>query len=132
MILRFLISQNCVWTILRAFIRLPHHAHFNSERAKGSRIRDEQGPLEYRTIELPKCGEDEVSRQHQEHRGVPYRPPCVDYERELLFKRYPALRRFDEALKVSQAKPGQWVAISGAGGGHLAVQYAVAMGLRMT
>jgi NADPH-dependent curcumin reductase CurA len=70
--------------------------------------------------------------QHQEHRGVPYRPPCVDYVRELLFTRYPALRRFDEALKVSQAEPGQWVAVSGAaGGGHLAAQYAVAMGLRM-
>ncbi|KAG6818563.1 hypothetical protein H0H93_003951 [Arthromyces matolae] len=37
------------------------------------------------------------------------------------------------ALKQSQAKIGDWVAISGAGGGlgHLAVQYAVAMGLRV-
>lgn len=37
-----------------------------------------------------------------------------------------------KALKVSDAKPGQWVAIFGIGGlGHLAVQYAVAMGLRV-
>lgn len=37
-----------------------------------------------------------------------------------------------KALKVSGAKPGQWVAIFGIGGlGHLAVQYAVAMGLRV-
>ncbi len=37
-----------------------------------------------------------------------------------------------KALKVSQAKPGNWVAIFGIGGlGHLAVQYAVAMGLRV-
>ncbi|KAH0583421.1 hypothetical protein H2248_009050 [Termitomyces sp. 'cryptogamus'] len=36
-------------------------------------------------------------------------------------------------LKQSRAKIGDWVAISGAGGGlgHLAVQYAVAMGLRV-
>ena len=37
-----------------------------------------------------------------------------------------------KALKVSDAKPGQWVAVFGVGGlGHLAVQYAVAMGLRV-
>ncbi|MEI6894291.1 MAG: alcohol dehydrogenase AdhP [Colwellia sp.] len=37
-----------------------------------------------------------------------------------------------KALKVSGAKPGQWVAIFGIGGlGHLAVQYAVAMGLNV-
>ncbi|MCO4785621.1 MAG: alcohol dehydrogenase AdhP [Marinomonas atlantica] len=37
-----------------------------------------------------------------------------------------------KALKVSDAKPGQWVAVFGIGGlGHLAVQYAVAMGLRV-
>ena len=37
-----------------------------------------------------------------------------------------------KALKVSKAKPGNWVAIFGIGGlGHLAVQYAVAMGLRV-
>ena len=37
-----------------------------------------------------------------------------------------------KALKVSAAKPGDWVAIFGIGGlGHLAVQYAVAMGLRV-
>jgi len=37
-----------------------------------------------------------------------------------------------KALKVSEAKPGQWVAVFGVGGlGHLAVQYAVAMGLRV-
>ncbi|PKI18109.1 alcohol dehydrogenase AdhP [Colwellia sp. 12G3] len=37
-----------------------------------------------------------------------------------------------KALKVSTAKPGQWVAIFGIGGlGHLAVQYAVAMGLNV-
>ncbi|MFC3034346.1 alcohol dehydrogenase AdhP [Pseudoalteromonas fenneropenaei] len=37
-----------------------------------------------------------------------------------------------KALKVSGAKPGHWVAIFGIGGlGHLAVQYAVAMGLRV-
>ncbi len=37
-----------------------------------------------------------------------------------------------KGLKVTEAKPGQWVVISGIGGlGHLAVQYAVAMGLRV-
>lgn len=37
-----------------------------------------------------------------------------------------------KGLKVSDAKPGQWVAISGIGGlGHLAVQYARAMGMRV-
>jgi propanol-preferring alcohol dehydrogenase len=37
-----------------------------------------------------------------------------------------------KALKVSQAKPGDWVAIFGIGGlGHLAVQYAIAMGLNV-
>ena len=37
-----------------------------------------------------------------------------------------------KALKVSEIKPGQWVAIFGVGGlGHLAVQYAVAMGLNV-
>ncbi|PTB30932.1 alcohol dehydrogenase AdhP [Photobacterium phosphoreum] len=37
-----------------------------------------------------------------------------------------------KALKVSQAKPGNWVAIVGVGGlGHLAIQYAVAMGLNV-
>lgn len=37
-----------------------------------------------------------------------------------------------KALKVSDVKPGQWVAIFGIGGlGHLAVQYAVAMGMRV-
>jgi len=37
-----------------------------------------------------------------------------------------------KALKVSDAKPGNWVAIFGIGGlGHLAVQYAVAMGLKV-
>jgi propanol-preferring alcohol dehydrogenase len=35
-----------------------------------------------------------------------------------------------KGIKETQAKPGQWVAISGIGGlGHLAVQYAKAMGL---
>jgi alcohol dehydrogenase, propanol-preferring len=36
-------------------------------------------------------------------------------------------------LKESGAKPGEWVALPGAGGGlgHLAVQYATAMGLRV-
>jgi propanol-preferring alcohol dehydrogenase len=35
-----------------------------------------------------------------------------------------------KGIKVSEAKPGQWIAISGAGGlGHLAIQYAKAMGL---
>ncbi|THU93240.1 NAD(P)-binding protein [Dendrothele bispora CBS 962.96] len=38
-----------------------------------------------------------------------------------------------KAVKQSNAKIGDWIAISGAGGGlgHLAVQYAVAMGLRV-
>ncbi|MEZ0053135.1 propanol-preferring alcohol dehydrogenase [Mycobacterium sp. MAA66] len=37
-----------------------------------------------------------------------------------------------KGLKVSGALPGQWVAISGIGGlGHIAVQYAHAMGLRV-
>jgi len=37
-----------------------------------------------------------------------------------------------KALKVSGAKPGDWVAIYGIGGlGHVAVQYAKAMGLRV-
>lgn len=37
-----------------------------------------------------------------------------------------------KALKSSEVKPGQWVVISGIGGlGHIAVQYAVAMGMRV-
>lgn len=37
-----------------------------------------------------------------------------------------------KALKVSEAKPGEWVAIFGFGGlGHLAIQYAKAMGLNV-
>lgn len=37
-----------------------------------------------------------------------------------------------KALKVTSAKPGQWVAIVGVGGlGHLAIQYAVAMGMNV-
>lgn len=37
-----------------------------------------------------------------------------------------------KGLKVSGARPGQWVVISGIGGlGHIAVQYAKAMGLRV-
>ncbi len=37
-----------------------------------------------------------------------------------------------KGLKMTEAKPGQWVVISGIGGlGHLAVQYAKAMGLRV-
>ncbi|MFJ7750279.1 alcohol dehydrogenase AdhP [Arthrobacter sp. NPDC097144] len=37
-----------------------------------------------------------------------------------------------KGLKVSEARPGQWVVISGIGGlGHIAVQYAKAMGLRV-
>ena len=37
-----------------------------------------------------------------------------------------------KGLKMSEAKPGDWVVISGIGGlGHLAVQYGVAMGLRV-
>jgi propanol-preferring alcohol dehydrogenase len=35
-----------------------------------------------------------------------------------------------KGIKQTEAKPGQWIAISGAGGlGHLAIQYAKAMGL---
>jgi propanol-preferring alcohol dehydrogenase len=37
-----------------------------------------------------------------------------------------------KGLKETEARPGQWVAISGVGGlGHMAVQYARAMGLRV-
>lgn len=37
-----------------------------------------------------------------------------------------------KGLKMTEAKPGQWVTVSGIGGlGHIAVQYAVAMGLRV-
>jgi len=37
-----------------------------------------------------------------------------------------------KALKVSTVKPGQWMAIVGVGGlGHLAIQYAVAMGMNV-
>jgi len=37
-----------------------------------------------------------------------------------------------KGIKESAAKPGQWIAISGAGGlGHLAIQYAKAMGLQV-
>ncbi|MBI5341327.1 MAG: alcohol dehydrogenase AdhP [Mycolicibacterium rufum] len=37
-----------------------------------------------------------------------------------------------KGLKVTDTRPGQWVAISGIGGlGHVAVQYATAMGLRV-
>ena len=37
-----------------------------------------------------------------------------------------------KALKVTEAKPGEWVVISGIGGlGHIAVQYARAMGLHV-
>jgi propanol-preferring alcohol dehydrogenase len=37
-----------------------------------------------------------------------------------------------KGLKVTEARPGEWVAISGVGGlGHLAVQYAKVMGLRV-
>ncbi|MGO4298188.1 alcohol dehydrogenase AdhP [Glutamicibacter sp. MCAF14] len=37
-----------------------------------------------------------------------------------------------KGLKMTEVKPGQWVAISGIGGlGHIAVQYAVAMGMRV-
>lgn len=37
-----------------------------------------------------------------------------------------------KGLKMTEARPGQWVAISGIGGlGHIAVQYAVAMGLHV-
>ncbi len=37
-----------------------------------------------------------------------------------------------KGLKETEVKPGQWVAISGIGGlGHMAVQYALAMGMRV-
>jgi propanol-preferring alcohol dehydrogenase len=37
-----------------------------------------------------------------------------------------------KGLKMTEARPGQWVVISGIGGlGHIAVQYAAAMGLRV-
>jgi propanol-preferring alcohol dehydrogenase len=37
-----------------------------------------------------------------------------------------------KGIKVSDARPGEWIAISGAGGlGHLAIQYAKAMGLNV-
>ncbi len=37
-----------------------------------------------------------------------------------------------KGLKRTEVKPGQWVVISGIGGlGHIAVQYAVAMGMRV-
>jgi propanol-preferring alcohol dehydrogenase len=37
-----------------------------------------------------------------------------------------------KGLKVTQARPGEWVVVSGVGGlGHLAVQYAKAMGLKV-
>ena len=37
-----------------------------------------------------------------------------------------------KSLKLTGVRPGQWVAISGIGGlGHIAVQYAVAMGMRV-
>lgn len=37
-----------------------------------------------------------------------------------------------KGLKVTHTRPGQWVAISGIGGlGHVAVQYARAMGMRV-
>jgi propanol-preferring alcohol dehydrogenase len=37
-----------------------------------------------------------------------------------------------KGLKVSEVRPGEWVLISGIGGlGHIAVQYAVAMGMRV-
>ncbi len=37
-----------------------------------------------------------------------------------------------KALKISEAKPGDWVAIFGIGGlGHVAVQYAKAMGFHI-
>ncbi len=37
-----------------------------------------------------------------------------------------------KGIKVTEAKPGEWIAISGIGGlGHLAVQYAKAMGLHV-
>src|SRR5690606_41821631 len=37
-----------------------------------------------------------------------------------------------KGLKRTEVRPGQWVVISGIGGlGHIAVQYAVAMGMRV-
>ncbi|WP_432560175.1 alcohol dehydrogenase AdhP [Granulicoccus sp. GXG6511] len=37
-----------------------------------------------------------------------------------------------KGLKVAETKPGQWMVVSGIGGlGHMAVQYAVAMGMRV-
>lgn len=37
-----------------------------------------------------------------------------------------------KGIKVTEAKPGEWIAISGAGGlGHLAIQYAKVMGLNV-
>ena len=40
--------------------------------------------------------------------------------------------KVDKGLKVTDTRPGQWVLVSGIGGlGHVAVQYAVAMGLRI-
>ncbi|NYE19874.1 propanol-preferring alcohol dehydrogenase [Microbacterium immunditiarum] len=37
-----------------------------------------------------------------------------------------------KGLKVTEVKPGEWVVISGIGGlGHVAVQYAIAMGMRV-
>lgn len=37
-----------------------------------------------------------------------------------------------KGIKVTEARPGEWVVISGAGGlGHLAIQYAKAMGLKV-
>jgi len=37
-----------------------------------------------------------------------------------------------KGIKVTEAKPGEWIAISGAGGlGHLAIQYAKVMGLKV-
>lgn len=37
-----------------------------------------------------------------------------------------------KGLKMTETRPGQWVVISGVGGlGHIAVQYAVAMGMRV-
>jgi propanol-preferring alcohol dehydrogenase len=37
-----------------------------------------------------------------------------------------------KGIKQTEAKPGEWIAISGAGGlGHLAIQYAKAMGLKV-
>lgn len=37
-----------------------------------------------------------------------------------------------KGINVSEAKPGEWLAMSGAGGvGHLAIQYAKIMGLRV-